>query len=248
MKKDTRILMGMPITIELVDSVATDEMLNKVFAWFQHVDETFSPFKPTSEVSRYGAHDIDEKNVSADLRYILREAEATKQATNGYFNVYHDGHFNPSGIVKGWAIQRAAEQLQAAGLANFYVEAGGDIAVNGQNDAGTAWRIGIRNPFKPHEYVKVVQLSGQGIATSGTYIRGDHIYNPHTGRPANEVASLTVIGPNVYEADRFATAAFAMGLEGIHYIESLHGFEGYQIDPSGQATMTTGFAKYLPKS
>ena len=57
--------------------------------------------------------------------------------------------------------------------------------------------------------------------------------------------SVTVLGPNVYEADRFATAAFAMGSEGIHFIEGLSGFEGYLIDKSGIAALTSGFADYV---
>jgi thiamine biosynthesis lipoprotein len=83
---------------------------------------------------------------------------------------------------------------------------------------------------------------GSGVATSGTYIRGQHIYNPHhPQKTIDDVVSLTVVGPDIYEADRFATAAFAMGREGIIYIEKLPGFEGYMIDTAGLATMTSGF-------
>ncbi len=60
----------------------------------------------------------------------------------------------------------------------------------------------------------------------------------------DDVKSLTVIGPDIYEADRFATAAFAMGRGGIDFIESLEGFEGYMIDASKTATFTSGFGRY----
>ena len=132
---------------------------------------------------------------------------------------------------------------------NFYVDAGGDIQPHGHNADGKKWAVGIKNPFNETENVKVVYVTTEGVATSGTYIRGLHIYNPHGGgKPvgvaADDIVSLTVIGPNIYEADRFATAAFAMGADGINFIEQLEGFEGYIIDKNSIATMTTGFEKY----
>ena len=81
-----------------------------------------------------------------------------------------------------------------------------------------------------------------GVATSGDYVRGRHIYDPHRGRPAgDELASLTVVGPDIYEADRFATAAFAMGQGGVEFIEDAFGLEAYAIGRDGVATMTSGF-------
>src|SRR5262249_50166152 len=145
---------------------------------------------------------------SQDMQTIFALAEQTKQETNGYFDIEHNGQYDPSGIVKGWTIANAAEILRQKGFANFYVEAGGDIQVAGNNSRGEPWRIGIRNPFTMNEIVKVLTLHDGGIATSGTYIRGQHIYNPkHAGELITEIVSLTVIGPDIYEADRFATAA-----------------------------------------
>jgi thiamine biosynthesis lipoprotein len=172
-------------------------------------------------------------------------AEETKKQTRGYFDIVHNKKIDPSGIVKGWAIYQAALLLSKEGVRNYYVEAGGDIQVNGKNENGEAWQVGIRNPFNREEIVKVVFLRDEGIATSGTYIRGQHIYNPHkSGEEISDIMSITVIGPNIYEADRFATAAFAMGKRGISFIENLKGFEGYLIDSEGIATYTSGFEKY----
>ncbi len=129
---------------------------------------------------------------------------------------------------------------------NYYVDAGGDVQVSGRNSKGKLWEVGIQDPFGDgQKVVKVIYADNIGIATSGTYIRGKHVYDPlHNYRPADAIVSLTVIGPNVYEADRFATAAFAMGMEGIYFIEKLSGFEGYMIDAQGIATMTSGFKNY----
>jgi thiamine biosynthesis lipoprotein len=147
--------------------------------------------------------------------------------------------------VKGWAIWNAAQILMKEGFSDFYVDAGGDIQPYGTNAKGKPWAIGIKNPWNERENIKIMYIkNNEGVATSGTYIRGEHIYDPHTGGAANAIASLTVIGPNVYEADRFATAAFAMGKEAIRFIESLPELEGYMIDNDKTATMTTGFEKY----
>jgi thiamine biosynthesis lipoprotein len=105
--------------------------------------------------------------------------------------------------------------------------------------------VGIRNPFDTNEVVKIVHIQENGIATSGNYERGKHIYDPHRGvYLESEILSMTVIGPNIYEADRFATAAFAMGKDGITFIEQKEGLEGYAIDKNGIATMTSHFDKY----
>jgi thiamine biosynthesis lipoprotein len=135
--------------------------------------------------------------------------------------------------------------LKDAGFTNFYIDAGGDIEVAGNKD-GEPWRSGIRNPFNRKENVKVLAVTDKGIATSGTAIRGQHIYNPQNPDTLlQDIVSLTVIGPNVYEADRFATAAFAMGRRGIYFIEQLPAFEGYMIDASARATFTSGFERYV---
>lgn len=238
--------MGMPITVELIDASATTKHMENTFAHFQYVDETFSTYKPTSEVSRMNNGTLSASECSDDVRVVLDLAEATKRETEGYFDINRNGHCDPSGLVKGWAIENAAKRLRARGMKNFFVEAGGDIAADGVNSTGRPWIVGIRHPFNQKQIIKVVALSNMGIATSGTYIRGKHIYNPNNNFvPAEEMTSLTVVGPNIYDADRYATAAFAMGKKGILFIERLDGFEGYMVDPHGTATLTSGFEKYV---
>ena len=184
-------------------------------------------------------------DASTDMKLIFELAEQTKQETDGYFDIFHNGSYDPSGVVKGWSIANAAEILRERGFQHYYVDAGGDMQVAGKNADGEDWRIGIRNPFNIDEIVKVVAVSDFGVATSGTSIRGQHIYNPKNPAPIEEIVSLTVIGPNVYEADRFATPAFAMGKEGSSSSRRSMGFEGYMIDRSGIATLTSGFEKVV---
>jgi FAD:protein FMN transferase len=239
-------IMGMPVTIEVTDASVSQASMGTAFEYFRYVDTTFSTYKKDSEISRINRGELQPARYSEDMRSIFELAEETKRITNGYFDVRRpDGSIDPSGIVKGWAINNVAELLQSLGHQSVYVEAGGDIQTSGKNAQGDEWSIGIRDPFDRDQIIKVVYPRGNGIATSGTAIRGDHIYDPHRGHPVEtSIASLTVIGPNVYEADRFATAAFAMGERGINFIENLGGFEGYAIDTNGIATMTSGFGTY----
>ncbi len=237
--------MGMPVTIEIVDPATDGKIFDEVYNYFTHIDETFSTYKTTSEISAINNDGMPRAEWSEEMSMVFLLAEETKQATGGYFDIKKpDGSYDPSGLVKGWAIWNAAQLLEKKGYKNFYVDAGGDIQSQGHDINGKKWSVGIKDPWHSHENVKVVYVTNEGVATSGTYIRGEHIYNPKTGAPANEIVSLTVTGPNIYEADRFATAAFAMGENAIHFIESLPGFEGYMIDKNKVATMTTDFEKY----
>ena len=239
--------MGMPIEIEIVDADAKPA-LDAALAYLVAVDERFSTYKEDSEISRINRGELMPDAASEEMQEVFALAQKTKKETNGYFDIRRpDGKIDPSGIVKGWAIRNTADLIREAGYENYFVNAGGDIAMGGTNAEGSDWSVGIRNPFNSNEIVKVLFPRGKGVATSGSYIRGDHIYNPHAPEDKiQEIVSITVIGPDVLEADRFATAAFAMGKYGIAFIENLSGFEGYSIDAKGIATMTDGFATYTP--
>lgn len=244
--KEWRIVMGMPVTIEIASGDAQQSHVDRLFSHFEHVEEVFSPFLPHSETSRIARGDLRVEDSSEEMQTVVRLAERTKSETKGYFDVYRNGVFNPVGIVKGWAVYNASEMLRQAGVWDFYVDAGGDVQLSGRNDEGGYWQVGIRDPFDTTRVVKVLRLSDIGIATSGTYVRGDHIYDPHrTSGLSGEVVSLTVLGPNVWEADRYATAAFAMGPAGIEFIEGEPCLEGYMISRDGIATMTSGFADHV---
>jgi len=245
MAKQSKVLMGMPITVEIADeNSSVADVIKKVFEYFEYIDKKFSTYKPDSEISLINKGKILPKDQSQDMKTVLALSQATKEQTGGYFDINHNGLIDPSGLVKGWAIYNAAEIIAQARFKNFYVEAGGDIEARGVNPSGQKWKVGIKNPFNQKEIIKVLAISGLGVATSGTYIRGQHIYSPLDRAEIKDIVSLTVVGTNVYEADRFATAAFAMGAKGINFIEQLKGFEGYLINKDGVATMTSGFENY----
>jgi thiamine biosynthesis lipoprotein len=239
--RETRIIMGMPVTLEIVGGTA--EALERVFAYFTEVDERFSTYKSESEITKLNRGEITIDNASPEMQEVFALAEKTRKESRGYFSITKpEGSIDPSGLVKGWAIRNAARLVERMGYHDYFLDVAGDIQPKGADSEGRPWTIGIRNPFNRREIVKVLYPGERGVATSGTYIRGQHIYNPHQpGERLDEVVSLTVVGPNVYDADRFATAAFAMERGGIAFIEELEGFEGYSIDSKGLATMTSGF-------
>ncbi len=243
--KKTKAIMGMPITIEIVDRKVDDDIFRTVFGYFSYIDETFSTYKETSEISGINRREIHPDDWSEDMQIVFTLAQAAKERTSGYFDIKRpDGSYDPSGLVKGWATQNAASILRESGFENWYIDAGGDIQTAGVNAEGKPWTIGIKNPFKQDEIIKTLALNGHAVATSGSYIRGLHIYDPKTGQPANAIVSLTVVGPNICDADLIATAAFAMGKDGIHFVEATPFFEAYAVDNDGIATMTSGFPNY----
>lgn len=237
----------MIIKIEIADKNIDEKIFDKIFSYFEKIDKRFSVYKENSEISKINREELSENEWGSEMKEVFGLAEKTKKETNGFFDIRKpDGKYDPSGIVKGWAIRQAANIFKKEGYKNFYVEAGGDIEACGRNHKDKPWQIGIRNPFKTNEIVKKLSIKNRGVATSGIYARGEHIYNPkNPSEKIKDIVSLTVIGPNVYEADRFATACFAMGKNGIYFLESLPGLEGYMIDQNGIATFTSGFEKYL---
>ena len=135
------------------------------------------------------------------MREVLARCEELRAETGGYFDVRAGGRLDPSGYVKGWAVQRAA----AFGCGRFLIEAGGDMVLRG------SWRVGIRHPYERGALAAAITVADCAVATSGAYERGPHILDPFTGRPATGLSSVTVIGRDLGTVDAYATAAFAAG-------------------------------------
>src|SRR5579863_2235018 len=159
--KQTRLLMGMPITVEIVDA-ASEGLLAVVFEYFTAVDRRYSTYRPTSEISRIN-RGLPRSDWSAEMQSVLQLCEQTRQATNGYFDINHQGKRDPSGLVKGWAIHNAAKLLRQRKIENFYIDAGGDIQVCGTSRMGQPWLVGIRNPFNRREIIKRLAVSSEGV-------------------------------------------------------------------------------------
>ena len=207
-----RTIMGMPIIVEVVGSDPENEaLIEQVFSYLTEVDVKYSTYKDSSLISRYNRGEIAPAELDQETKDILAACEHWRVQTDGYFDIHHNGLVDPSGYIKGYAIEQAAKILRKEGIANFYISAGGDVVATGQNNELKPWRVGIRHPKEPAKFAKFLELSNLAIATSGNYERGAHMYNPHTGRFAHSLLSVSVIGDSIITADVLATSVFVMG-------------------------------------
>jgi thiamine biosynthesis lipoprotein len=201
-------IMGMPITVDITECSA-EAVFNAVFTRFHEIDERFSTYKPDSEVSRFRYGRVTENNLSAELKKVIAACKNAEAKTEGYFSAWASGAFDPSGYVKGWAIAEAGEIIEKYGFKAYCISAGGDILA--RSDSAKKWNIAIQDPADRSKILKKLSISNGAVATSGNYERGSHIINPKTKKPASELLSVTVSGPDIIKADILATACFAMG-------------------------------------
>jgi len=236
-------IMGMPIVADVRDDVG--DVLDEVFAWFREVDATFSTYKPDSEISRLNRDEIALRECSEDVRWIVARCRELRDETDGYFDAEAvvPGTIDPSGLVKGWSVDRAAAILERAGVVNFALNAGGDVRVRGGALPDERWRIGIEHPRRRDRLAAVVEADDLAIATSGAYLRGEHVVDPHTGRPPTGVLSVTITGPDLSTADAYATAAFAMGEDGPEWTRGREPYESFTILADGTSLTTAGFPR-----
>jgi thiamine biosynthesis lipoprotein len=271
-------IMGTAIGLDVRDASVPASALDDVFAYLREIDLRFSPYKPDSEVSRMIRGELDETAASSDLRAILSLCDQVRRTSEGYFDIRAhrlDGRPDPTGLVKGWALEKASGILEAAGARNYCINGGGDIVAAGgplgskpvagglvadggagiEPSAGSTivregWRVGIRHPFIADRLAAVLAIQDGAVATSGAYERGQHILNPLTGRAPEGLVSVTVVGPSLTLADAYATAAFAMGASGLDWVAALPGFTGCGItadegDSSARLVWTPGFQRHF---
>lgn len=240
--------MGTVFSIDLRDSAVDDEFVDQAFRWLHEVDARFSPFKEASEITRLGRGTVTVEDCHPDVASVLALCEDLRGQTGGVFNAWRsrrDGRLDPSGVVKGWAVDRVARILERAGARNFCINAGGDVLARGEPFPGAPWRIGIRNPDDAETLAAVIQVTNLAVATSGSYERGAHIVDARTGRVPDDLRSLTVVGPSMTRADAYATVGFAMGLQGISWVASLPGYTTFAVTSDGRARYSDAFATLL---
>ncbi len=233
-------VMGMPVSIELADdrpAAELRELIGEVCDWLHEVDERFSTYKPDSEVMRLRRREIRIEDCSPDLRHVLDVCADLWRETGGYFDAYAAGPLDPSGYVKGWSVEVASQRLYERGSTSHYINAAGDIRMRGSHPGGGPWRVGIRHPWEADRVSWVLAMHDGAIATSGTYERGEHIINPLTRTPARGLRSVTVVGPDLSIADAYATAALAMGENGLAWLakRAADGYESAVVTDDGRA-------------
>ena len=235
-------VMGIPVGIDVRDEGVGENALDAAFEVLGRVDAMFSTYRPASEISRLGAGTVSLDEASPEVRAVLTRCERLRAETGGAFDVRATGVLDPSGFVKGWAVEKAAAVLRDRGVWRLCIHAGGDVRVCGGRAPGLPWRVGVQHPHVRDRVAAVLPVLDAAVATSGAYERGEHIVDPRSDRPPEGVLSVTVVGPDLGTADAYATAAFAMGLDGPAWTAGLDGYEAMTILADGRVLSTPGLA------
>ncbi|MDT8915635.1 FAD:protein FMN transferase [Amycolatopsis sp. PS_44_ISF1] len=236
-------VMGLPVSLDLRDEGEFSAAVAEAFGWLHEVDARFSPYRMDSEVSRYGRGELPAGDLSGDLDEVLGLCAHYERLSGGAFSARLPGRaLDPCAVVKGWAVQRAADRLHAAGARRFCLNAGGDVVTAGEPEPGRPWRVGVRHPEQPLEVCAVIASRGGAVATSAAYERGQHILDGRTGQPATGLLSVTIVAEDLANADALATAAFALGEEGIGWAAAQPGCEVLIVDADRRVHRSPGLA------
>ena len=241
-------VMGTVVSFDVPSEAQDNGALAAAVRWLHWVDVTFTTYQAGSDVSRLGRGEVTVAECAPEVAEVLAACDVLREQSGGYFTAYPTGTLDPSGYVKGWAVERAARILTEAGSTAHTVNGGGDVQCVGARPGAAPWRIGISSPVHPGALALVVTGRDFAVATSGIAERGAHIIDPVAGRPATGLASVTIVGPSLTLADAYATAAFAMGpsLARQWTRDAIDGYEACAILPDGATWRTPGFEGYLP--
>ncbi len=231
-------VMGMPISLALRGRHADDERARSawadVMAELHWVDLTFSTYREDSYVSRLGRAEIALADAPAEVAEVLEIGAAAERDSGGAFAVRRGQTFDPSGVVKGWAVERASAALKALTDTDFCLSAGGDMVCHSDT---SPWRVGIEDPVSPSKILATVPVTNGGVATSGTAHRGSHLVDARTGRAPEGIASVTVIAASLIDADVDATTAYVLGREAAQWLRTRPGRTGLVVWADGSTTV-----------
>jgi thiamine biosynthesis lipoprotein len=227
-------------TVLGLGEAAAETALDQAGDVLREADETFSLWKPGSPVSRLRRGETELAQVPPEVSEVLELCRMARTWSRGWFDPWAmPGGVDPTGLVKGWAVERARDVLRRAGAAAALVSGGGDLAVFGQPAPGQEWRAGIQHPWRRDALAGIIEVRA-AAATSGTYERGPHLIDPRTGQPGHRGVSATVTGPSLALADALATAVAVGGDDALDAIGALDGYAGYLIRPDGSEAYTGG--------
>jgi thiamine biosynthesis lipoprotein len=238
-------VMGMPISLALrgrhTDDAEARAAWADVMGTLREVDRVFSTYRADSAVSRLGRGEIGLEECQPEVAEVVELGTEAERDSGGAFSIRLPGPdgvavLDPSGVVKGWAVERAAVALRALPDTDFCLSAGGDMTCRTLDPAAAPWRIGIEDPADPRRIRAIVPVFTGAVATSGTAHRGQHLVDARTGLPPAGVASVTVVAASLTWADIDATAAYAQGPEAARWLETRPGRSGLVVWDDGTLT------------
>ncbi len=233
--------MGTVFSFDIRNPGVDPGVLQDVIDWLHAMDAMFSTYRADSEIRRLDRGDLSLAQCSAEVHEVLALCAETAEVSVGYFTTRINGNLDPSGIVKGWAIEKASSMLREAGSTAHAINGGGDIQLAGDAAPGRPWSVGIADPLHHGALATTVSGTEMAIATSSTAERGAHVINPLTGTPAVALASITLTGEHLSTVDAYATAALAMGEEAQSWIKARPGIEAFAITATGKTWQTAHF-------
>jgi thiamine biosynthesis lipoprotein len=239
-------VMGMPVSLALrgrhVDDAGAHAAWQRALSSLRRVDAVFSTYRDDSFVSRLNRGEVGPQDGPPEVREVLDLAERARQESGGAFDVRRlaangTTALDTDGVVKGWAVQRAAVALFELADTDFCLSAGGDMVCHVADDSRPAWRIGIEDPHDPTTLVATVEVRSGGVATSGHAHRGRHVVDARTGEPPSAIASVTVLAEDLTWADIDATAAYAMGPDALTWLRSRARRRGLVVWDDGRSVV-----------
>jgi thiamine biosynthesis lipoprotein len=186
-------VMGTVVSFDVPAAAVVAGSLEAAVRWLHWADRIFSPYRADSDVSLLAAAEVTVDGCAPEVAEVISACTAVRLCSGGYFTAAPGGVFDPSGYVKGWAVERAAAILSAAGSTNHLVNGGGDVqCAGGRPRSGLAaanaprssassrstassgptassgeepWRVGIADPFHRGRLALVVEAVDSAVAT-----------------------------------------------------------------------------------
>ena len=215
-------VMGMPVSLALRGRHTDDEEARAAWtgalAVLREADRVFSTYRADSAVSRLDRGETTPGLCPPEVAEVLALGERARRESGGAFDVRRKGpdgrpHLDPSGVVKGWAVERAARAFETLEDTDVCLSAGGDMLCRVVDPARPAWRVGVEDPHDSSRVLAVVPVWHGAVATSGLSRRGAHVTDPRDGTVPGVLASVTVVAGDLTSADIDATAALVLGAE-----------------------------------
>lgn len=213
-------IMGLPVSVHVraadPERPDIDHAVRQVFAHLRKADAVFSTWRADSELLRLQHGEADPSGLHPWIGEVVDLCLEAEARTDGLFQAWRHRPagrtvFDPTGLVKGWAVSQAVAHLETVDEIAWCVGAGGDLVAGtgrGVGDHAPTWRVGIENPHERGQIADVVALTTGAVATSGAAARGAHITDPRDGHALDRAGSATVVGADLLWADVWATAAF----------------------------------------
>lgn len=234
--------MTLPFTLALAHEEYLDyqEVLDKYACKVQveldRIENFYSAFRETSLVCRFQAGEKELLLTEKEFQDIYSQVVAFRAISKGHFNPYYMGKFDPTGYVKGWAIEKIVKTILAPlayieGVYGLALNGGGDIQVFSHASKGFTWAIGIENPANHQEAIAKYDMGTGAVATSSLTKRGQHIISQ-----SNDLLDqVTIVSDCLGVADMWATTGIAAGKDIFeefireHKLSGMYVYQGHLV-------------------